>query len=203
SWLVVITVSVGLVISLTVRDVLTVMSASAFWAAAGIVPVIVFAYFLQACADFFNFGILHKGETQHIAYGTLLSVIVIIAFSFLLIPRFGGAGAAWATLLSFAVRLAYFYHASQRLFPIKFLLGRPIGTVAVAVTVYLVYWAALQWVPILKEVFWSLGIAGVSIVLFLAVITKLSLISPEDQKAIAGFLKSPIKVWGEIRGSSA
>ena len=85
SWLVVITVSAGLVICLTVRDVLTVMSASAFWAAAGVVPIIVFAYFLQACSDFFNFGILHKGETQHIAYGTLLSVIVIIALSFSII----------------------------------------------------------------------------------------------------------------------
>ena len=132
-----------------------------------------------------------------------MSVVVILALSFFLIPRFGGAGAAWATLVSFAVRLVYFYHASQRLFPIKFLLGRPIGTVAAAVTVYLVYWAVLQWVPVLKEASWSLGLAGVSIVLFLAVIIKFNIISAEDQKAIAGFLKSPMKVWGEIRGSSA
>ena len=121
-WLVV--GAAGLGITLFVRDVVRVMADYAFRDAWVVVPILILAYFLQACTDFFNFGIYHAGKSKHMAFGTGLAAIVILGLSFWWIPIYGAAGAAWATLVAFSVRLGYVYVASQRVCPIDYRLGR-------------------------------------------------------------------------------
>lgn len=203
SWFFIVSLAVALGLSLVVHDGLKIMSAPAFWGAAGVVPIILLAYFFQACTDFFNFGIYHRGETQHMAYGTLLAAVVILVLSFLLIPAYGVYGAAWATLASFAMRLAYVYWASQKLFKIRFEWGRPLATGFMAVLIYLAYWAGLKGFPAIDKIYWSFPMALLFLLLFFFSLFKLNIISSEEKRAILSSVKAPLRVLSEIKGLSA
>lgn len=116
----------GTGILLFVRDLLRVMSNPAFHSAADIVPVILVAYLLQCWAMMQEVGIMVTERTGWNTVANVLGAIVAIAGYVLLIPRYLGLGAAWATLISFAVRWIVLYAASQRLWPIHYRWG-PVG----------------------------------------------------------------------------
>lgn len=111
-------ISVALGISLFSRDLFRIMSAPVFWDAYKIVPLIMIAYIVQAWTVFGNFGVMYKGKTQYIAIGTTVAAVLIIIFSFILIPTLHAFGAAIATILAFAVRFIIIYFFSQKEFPL-------------------------------------------------------------------------------------
>ncbi|MFW8600778.1 oligosaccharide flippase family protein [Desulfobacterota bacterium M19] len=103
-------------ISLYVKNLLHIMSAPSFWGAAQIVPVILGAYLANAFSQFVNLGILLRHKTIEITYGTIIAAGVISLGYFLLIPRYGAMGAAWATLLAFASRTLWVYWRAKKLY---------------------------------------------------------------------------------------
>ena len=94
----------GLCISLFTKDLLKIMSDPAFLSAHEIVPIVILAYLIQALTKYCSFGSLIKNKTIQIAQGEILGVIAITIAYFTLIPRYGIHGAAWATVIGFAVR---------------------------------------------------------------------------------------------------
>ncbi len=121
---------VCMAISLFVKDLLHIMSAPDFWGAAKIVPIILGGYLANALAQYVNLGILLKNKTIEITYGTLIAAVVISLGYFLLIPSYGGMGAAWATFFAFTSRTAWIYWRAKRLYdmalhwrPVVILLG--------------------------------------------------------------------------------
>lgn len=101
------------------KNVLMVMANPEFNGAYKIVPIILIAYLFQGMASFCSIGIFIKKETFIITKSTLLSAAVITPLYVLLIPRFGGYGAAWATLISFVVRFAYIHYKSKTLYDME------------------------------------------------------------------------------------
>ena len=97
-------ITVGLFISLFIKDLLTIMSDPAFLSAYKVVPIIILAYIIQSWGRYCDLGILLESKTIHIAYAHLLAVVVITVAYFTLIPAFGINGAAWATVIGFAAR---------------------------------------------------------------------------------------------------
>jgi O-antigen/teichoic acid export membrane protein len=85
-------------------------------------------------------------------YPTITAVVAAanVAANFLLIPRFGMMGAAWATLVSYAVMAAMGAVISQRLYPIPFERGRLLLLAAGGVAVFILgRWApAALWTAI-------------------------------------------------------
>jgi O-antigen/teichoic acid export membrane protein len=199
SWFTISVATVMLAVAFTVRDLLKVISSSGFWPASDVVPVILMAYFFQGCTDFFNFGIYYSGKTEHMAYGTILAVLVIVGLSFLLIPKYGMYGAAWATLLSFSVRLVYVYWASQRLFRIKYALARPVCTTIIAVAIYLIYDATVWTIPSQNSplVFVSYRLFLFSA--FFAILCHLNIIEPQVRRLIFDSIRRPLKTFGELK----
>ena len=110
----------GTGIMLFVRDFLRVMSKPAFHSAADIVPVILVAYLLQCWAMMQEVGVMVTERTGWNTVANVAGAVVALAGYILLIPRYLGFGAAWATLISFAVRWIVLYIASQRLWPIRY-----------------------------------------------------------------------------------
>jgi O-antigen/teichoic acid export membrane protein len=198
-WFVIVTLTVALVISLILRDVLKVMSAPAFWDAHKIVPVILLAYFFQACTDYFNFGIYHTGRTKHIAYGTFLAAVVVIALNFLLIPVYGIYGAAWATLISFVVRMIYYYAASQRLYRIDYKLTKPAAVLVLAIAIQLLYLGGREWIPALNEAYISHSFILLMIGLFVFLLFSTKIITAEERTEIFHFVRSPSKMISQFK----
>jgi O-antigen/teichoic acid export membrane protein len=107
-------------IALGVRPLLHVMSAPAFHPAAAIVPVVLVAFVVQVWADVVQLGIDVSERTRYSSYATWGAVAAILALYALLVPRFGGMGAAVATALAMLVRFSLCLFFSQRLWPVAY-----------------------------------------------------------------------------------
>jgi O-antigen/teichoic acid export membrane protein len=110
----------GLVLSLFVRDFLSVMSAPAFLPAYRVVPLLVAAQVVFTWADYWTLGIYVSGRTRAMAVSAIVLVPITLALNFLLIPRFGMFGAAWATFGAYTIRFLVIYHFAQQYYPIPY-----------------------------------------------------------------------------------
>lgn len=107
-------------ISLFIRPALAVLTTVDFRPAAAFVPIIVLAYVLQAWAIAVDFGIEVTERTRYTSIATWISVATIAVLYLLLIPPFGGMGAAVATLVAMFVRFAATLYFAQRLWPVSY-----------------------------------------------------------------------------------
>ncbi len=125
--------------SLFARDLFRIMSTEEFIEAYKIVPFVTLAYVIQALTSFFNFGIIHSGKSILLTIATFFSVISIIFLSLLLIPVFGGVGAAISTLGAFLVRLIFVYVFSQKYFRINYHFSIVIKQVTLSIMICVIY----------------------------------------------------------------
>lgn len=110
----------GLCVSVLTYDLLRIIADEKFWTAANIVPIIVLATTIFAFHYHLNFGILITKKTKYLAYINFSNAFVVIALNFLLIPRFGIYGAAYATLIAFIYKISLTYYFSSRYYAIHF-----------------------------------------------------------------------------------
>jgi O-antigen/teichoic acid export membrane protein len=95
-----------------------------FRAAAPVIPVVACAYLLHGVFLLTSVGIGVSKRARYYPMITAVVAVVNVGANFLLIPRFGLMGAAWATLASYAVMAALGAVISQRLYAIPFERGR-------------------------------------------------------------------------------
>jgi O-antigen/teichoic acid export membrane protein len=107
-----------------------------FRAAAPVIPVVACAYLLHGVFLLTSVGIGVSKRARYYPTITAVVAVVNVAANFLLIPRFGMMGAAWATLASYAVMAGMGAVISQRLYPIPFEKGRMAAFAAGALAVY-------------------------------------------------------------------
>ena len=142
------------VIMLMTPEIMMILGPEEYWTAGRAIPMVVFGiYFSFLCTFVVNFE-FYSLNTKWIAFGSIGASIVNIGLNLLLIPQFGGMGAAVATLISYfalfvfhniiATRLGGF-NISKRLY----LYG--IGIVSVGfVVINLTYnFPVLRWIIIL------------------------------------------------------
>jgi len=104
----------GLGISLFTENVLWVMSEKSFWAASGIVPILVLTQIFQTLVFFNNFGILLSEKTIYLFISTFIKAIVITVLFFVLIPQIGIYGASIAALVATITQLVVVVFVSQK-----------------------------------------------------------------------------------------
>lgn len=174
-------------IALFVRPLLTVMSDPAFHRAALAVPFILAAYVCHAWTDVVKFGIDVSEQTRYYGIANWLSVGLIMILYLWLIPRYGAQGAALATFIAFAFRVAVMYLFSQRLWHIDYQWTRPFihvsGSVAATGTVML-----LSGPGLIAEVLW--GTAGLALY---GTIVWFLVLRASDRELVWRALRSPRK----------
>jgi O-antigen/teichoic acid export membrane protein len=111
---------VGVVLCLFIRDFLSVMSDPAFLPAYRFVPLVIAAQVIFIWAAYWNTGIYISGKTRVMASGAVVLVVTTLILNYLLIPRFGIYGAAWATIAAYTVRFLWIYHFAQRFYPVRY-----------------------------------------------------------------------------------
>lgn len=104
----------------------------AYWGGLGIVPVILWAYLLNGIYVNFLAPVIIAKRTKAMMRATALGACVSIAANFLLIPRFGILGAAWAAFLSYLVMAADIYPAGRKVYPVPYEFGRVGAVLAVS-----------------------------------------------------------------------
>jgi O-antigen/teichoic acid export membrane protein len=113
-------VSAALAMSVFADDVLRVIAAPAFHAAAVFVPVIAAAYIFQCWGNFLNVGIYLTERTGYFTAANWAAALVALAGYLTLIPAWLAWGAALATLASLLVRVLLVHVFSQRLMPVTY-----------------------------------------------------------------------------------
>ncbi|MEO8195043.1 MAG: oligosaccharide flippase family protein [Gemmatimonadales bacterium] len=169
-------------IAVFVHPVLRVLADRDFWSSANLVPVILAAYIVQGWVSVIELGIDISEKTKYASYGVWASVVAVLVFYSLLIPRFGGIGAAWATLLGFLVRFFFHWRFSQRLCPLAYgwLPVLRLASYAVAVTLVSIY---LRPAGVISE--FAVGFGALAL-FALAVWT--TILRQEDRNAVLGFV---------------
>lgn len=111
--------AVGLAFAVTAPELLRIMTRNpAFWSAAPVVPVVTLAYVLHGAFLLGSVGIAIQKKARYYPIITAAAAATNLAANFALIPRFGMLGAAWATVLAYAVMATLGIRISQRLYPL-------------------------------------------------------------------------------------
>ena len=105
--------------SVWVDPVLRVMAAPSYWAAAGLVPVILLAYVFLAFTSFLNLGLFVSAKTRYFGIISASTAILTVAGYAVLIPRWGLYGAAWVTVFALFIRFYAIYRVAKGYFDMK------------------------------------------------------------------------------------
>jgi O-antigen/teichoic acid export membrane protein len=124
----------GLAISVLTKDVLIIIADERFWSAYKVVPIIVLATTIFSFHYHLNMGILITKKTKYLAYINFSNAVFILLLNFLLIPKYGVYGAAFATLIAFVYKVSLTYYFSSKYYKIYFEFIR-IGKILLAAAV--------------------------------------------------------------------
>jgi O-antigen/teichoic acid export membrane protein len=91
-----------------------------YWGGLSIVPIVLMAYVFTGAYVNFVVGIYLEKKTKYLPYATGAGALVNVVANLILIPRFGIAGAATATLLSYLVMAIGIYFPSQRFYHVEY-----------------------------------------------------------------------------------
>ncbi len=109
-----------LAISMFAEPLVRFMCPPDYWRAAHVIPIVGLAYVLVGLSYFFRVGLQYTKQTKYLGYAVGASALLNVPLNFLLIPRFHAMGAAWATLLSFAVLSLATCRVAQQNYAIPF-----------------------------------------------------------------------------------
>ncbi len=108
----------GVGISILSREALMVMADEKFWGAYAIVPIIVLANITFTLHYHFQMGLVIKKKIKYMGIIDPTNAVFVLVLNYLLIPRYGIFGAAYATLMAFVYKSALTYYLSKRIFSI-------------------------------------------------------------------------------------
>jgi len=91
-----------------------------YWPAAEVVPILILSFVLAGVRAVSALGLYLSKETKYLARNTSIALAVSIALNFLVIPKWGVLGSAWATVLAFALLLTLTFRDAQRFYPIHY-----------------------------------------------------------------------------------
>jgi O-antigen/teichoic acid export membrane protein len=95
-----------------------------FWEGLPIVPIILLAYLFNGLYINFMAGIQIEKKTQFMPIVTGAGALANVAANFLLIPKYGYFGAAWATLVSYLIMAGGNCFLSQRFYRVRYEYGK-------------------------------------------------------------------------------
>lgn len=90
-------------LSLFARPLLALMTAADYSEAAGLIPIICLACFFSSLHTHFSVPALLAKKTVHLMPAVAVAAAFNLAANFLLVPRFGSYGAAWACVGTYAL----------------------------------------------------------------------------------------------------
>ncbi len=151
-------------------DIFKYFIGKSYWPGLKVVPVLLLANLFLGV--FFNLSMWYKltGRTRFGAYFSILGAIVTITFNFLLIPRMGYMGAAWATFLCYGLMMVTAYATGQRHYPIGYETRKMSIYLGAAVALFGISYLIVQWLD--PSLGWKLAMNSVFMIGYLFALSK-------------------------------
>lgn len=118
-------------IGLFAKEFLSIFTTPEFVHAFGVAYVLCTATTIYLATDYFCIGIGIRKKNQHRMWAGIIASATNFFLNWLLVPRYGISGAAWATLISYSIYGTYVMLISQRLYPVEYSLGKYAAILAV------------------------------------------------------------------------
>jgi O-antigen/teichoic acid export membrane protein len=115
-------------------DFVAILFSEEYHPAASIVPLIIDGYLLFSLSSMFSHSILYKKKTHYISLISVIAAVVNIMLNIWLIPKYGMAGAAWATIISFGLQTWAIYLIAVYVLPVPY----PVGKILLALGIFFV-----------------------------------------------------------------
>ena len=91
-----------------------------YWSGLGVVPVVLLAYIFGGISIHFNAGIFIEKKTAYLLPTSILAAVSNIVANYFLIPKYGIMGAAYATLIAYALSAFVMYFIVQKFYRIEY-----------------------------------------------------------------------------------
>jgi O-antigen/teichoic acid export membrane protein len=180
----------ALAFAVAADDVIRIMAAPQFHAAATVVPVLLAAHVVMGMSLFFNSGLLVKNRTTMLGAVAVVTAAVNVAANAVLVPRYFAVGAASSRFIALLVMAGLTYVLAQRLWP-----QRPdFGALAKVVVVALAAFGVSRLVPdesLIVSLSLKAAIVATAIVLSLA----LGAVDRRDLRQALGLLHQRVARW--------
>jgi O-antigen/teichoic acid export membrane protein len=92
---------ISLAVSVLAREILAIMTTPEYYGAYIIMPLITLSYVFYGIRFMTTIGMYIKNKVKYSSFVIISAAIFNLLLSFILIPRFGMIGAAWATFISY------------------------------------------------------------------------------------------------------
>lgn len=106
--------------SLAGMGILSLFFPISYHSASPVIPIIAVSILFYGLHLFLTVGIAIRRKTWLVVVLTMAAAMINILFNLFLIPHYGALGAAWSTLLAYALLTLMTYLVNQRIYPIPF-----------------------------------------------------------------------------------
>lgn len=171
-------------VSIFTYDVLRIMSDKSYWDAYKIIPILFLSNICFGTSIFIAVGIMLKRKTKYMPIIMGIAAIINIAGNFLLVPKYGVYGAAFATSFSFLVLVVVKYFITQKFYRVVYN-WRKISIVFIysAIAIVISYYFNNI------KIFMSVLIKSIIFALYLLLILYGGILSAVDRYKIYRFIK--------------
>ncbi len=126
-------------LALTASTVIRIMADEAYWAAMDVIPVVSIGMCFYAFHSFVIVGAYIQKRTVLIPIGYVTALAVNLGLNYLLVPIYGFMGAAWVSVITYAVFTTTSYLVCRSIYPIQFQFFRLFKVAAIAAGLYVLF----------------------------------------------------------------
>lgn len=189
-------ITVGLILSIFIKPVVHLVATPSYYAAHHIVPMLILSYLIYGFLNMINIGILVSRKTIYMSFAYLISSLVCLGSNFMLIPRWGAAGAAWATVISYLVLFMFSYRFSQSLYKLNYD-WYPIGKLIFAAII--LYFVGYRYDP--SDTYLSIMLRLFLLGCYLAYAFLGGYFTRDEKRTIIGMIANPLAGSGQLFGN--
>lgn len=113
-------VFLGLILSVTIQNILELLTPNSFWQAGRIAQIEILTTILAGCTTYISFGILYRKQTYIISVVRIILTPTKIFMGFILISTWGLQGAAYSALIIEIATLIWITIKAQKLYKLPF-----------------------------------------------------------------------------------
>lgn len=126
-------------------DAMLLHAMRGYWVGPAMIPLLALSAVLDSAARVLNIGITLRKRTIYAPLVILVALGVNVALNFWLIPRYGGMGATFSTLASYAVFCALRYWVSNLFFKVRYEWKRVFTLIGVGSFLLGCFWLSDYW----------------------------------------------------------
>lgn len=178
----------GLGIAALSREVIMILADPRYWGAAAVVPIIVLGNMMFTLTYHLQVGLILEKQSKYLGMIDFSNAGLVLLWNFLLIPRYGMYGAAFATVLAFLYKMIMTWYFANRVHPISFEWGRMAKLFLVAGGMY----AGIQFIDI-ENLYISVAVKTGLVLLFPLVLVALGFFKPDELAMARNFWRTRIR----------